>query len=342
MSTEPMSLALADDCKPLSSDEIDRVVDYVFSHRKEAIKGFLKEEDLKVSGKKEVLRARVREAIDSGKTDASDLVTLLDTIEGWGNQHVYLYQAPEGETKVWKSEARAKTRLKKIDHEGLFNRRRPLVLPDEPTLSAVEWSADRVRFIWIEKREWELRRVDLDRDVTADGIRLKAYEDRIARGVTMFDWNLATGEAALMIQRLPSGERYDEIRQRYEQAIEDAVQISNFTRRDVRKAIRKIEVSNEVTKRQVSHETQRGGRISFTSKSRKADVFDDPDLKKSRKALGQTASVLGNFYWIEAPPHLERGLHVKLYATDLRVGIFGECSEAEVQYVFSRIRHYCQ
>ena len=56
----------------------------------------------------------------------------------------------------------------------------------------------------------------------------------------------------------------------------------------------------------------------------------------------QTSSVLGNFYWIEAPPHLEQFLHVKLYATDQRVGIFGECSEAEVQYVLSRIRYYCQ
>ncbi len=37
MSTEPLSLALADDCKPLSPTEIDRVVDYVFVHRKKAI-----------------------------------------------------------------------------------------------------------------------------------------------------------------------------------------------------------------------------------------------------------------------------------------------------------------
>lgn len=342
MATESLVLAVADGCGPLAADEVTRVVDYVFAHRSAAIRDFLREEGLKVSGNKEGLRDRIREAIDDGTIDASALVNLLDTVEGWGNQHIYLYQAPDGETKTWKKQAQARNRLKKIGHEQLFNRRRPLVLPDEPTLSAVEWTQDRVRFIWVEKREWELRRSDLDPAADGNGIRFKAYEDKIARGITSFDWNLVTGEAALMIQRLPSGERYDDIRQRYEETIEDAVHVSNFTRRDVRKAIRKIEESKEASKRQVAIETQRGGRASFTSKGRKADVFDDPDLKKSRKAMGQTASVLGNFYWLEAAPHLERRLHVKLYATDQRVAIFGECSETEVKYVLSRVCHHCQ
>ncbi|NLX97793.1 MAG: hypothetical protein GXY83_16640 [Rhodopirellula sp.] len=342
MASESLVLAVADGCGPLAADDIDRVVDYVFAHRSDAIRAFLREEGLRVSGNKEGLQVRIREAIDDGTIDASSLVNLLDTVEGWGNQHIYLYQSPDGETNTWKKETQARKRLKKIGQEQLFNRRRPLVLPDEPTLSAVEWTRDRVRFIWVEKREWELRRSDLDPAADGNGIHFKAYEDKIARGITSFDWNLATGEAALMIQRLPSGERYDDIRQRYEETIEDAVHVSNFTRRDVRKAIRKIEESKETSKRQVAIETQRGGRASFTSKGRKADVFDDPDLKKSRKAMGQTASVLGNFYWLEASPHLERRLHVKLYATDQRVAIFGECSETEVKYVLSRVCHHCQ
>jgi hypothetical protein len=342
----PTPLELADGFKTLTPADISRLVDYVFAHRKDAIKDFLADDTLPANIKKDELRSRFEKAITAGEKDPPSLVSLLDSIEGWGNQHIYLYEAPEGETKIWRSETRAIARLKKMECENLFNRRRPLVLPDEPTLSSVEWTANRVRFIWVEKRDWELRREDLDQHAVkldeAGNIKLKAYESKASRGITSFDWNLTTGEAALMIQRLPSGERYDEIRLQYEQAIEDAVHIADFERRDIRKAIRKIENSIEVSKRQVAHETQHGGRISFTSKSRKADAYDDPDLKKSRKALGQTATVLGNFYWFEAPPQLERSIHVKLYATDRRIGIFGECSEREVQYVLSRIRNHCQ
>ena len=144
-----------------------------------------------------------------------------------------------------------------------------------------------------------------------------------------------------MIQRLPSGERYDVSRCVYEQQLEAMLALGNFTRLPVRRAIRSIEASGEVRKRQVAHETQRGGRASFTSKSRQLDAFEDPDLQKSRQALGgQTASVLGNFYWLPQPPYLERPIHVKLYASDRRVGIFGECTEGEVNYVLSRIRHH--
>jgi hypothetical protein len=335
---------LADNHVPISSDDRDRLIQYVFSHRKTAVQDFLRERSLPIHGTKGEIRDRVEDQIDANEVSAEDLIALLDRVEGWGNQHVYMYDAPEGEMRVWKSEARAKARLKKMGHEELFNKRIPLVLPEEPTLSSVEWSSERVRFIWIEKREWTQRREDLDQEGSAVGvpstISFKAYEDKIARGITSFDWNLLTGSATLLIQRLPSGERYDELRVNYESALEEAVHIGDFSRTKITKAIKKLEKSTEVRNRQIAHETQRGGRVQFTSKSRKEDAFEDPDLKSSRDALGQTSSVLGNFYWQEKLPHLSREIHTKLYATDQRTGIFGECTEEEVQYVLSRIRHF--
>ena len=338
MAIEQSELELVDESRRPGADELNRIVDYVFAHRKDAIKEFLREEDLQVSGTKFALRDRVAGALADGSLGPSDLIGLLDTIEGWGNQHVYLYEAPAGETRVWRSESRARHRLRQIDQEALFNRRRPLVLPDEPTLSSVAWSPQRVRFIWVEKRQWSLRRSDLDRE--EDGVLYKAYESKLARGITSFDWNLVAGHAALLIQRLPSGARYDEIRRRYEQALERAVHIGDFPRVKVSRAIKKLESSAEIRSRQVAHETQRGGLATFVSRGRESDAFDDPALRKSRDALGQTASVLGNFYWLEKQAALDRIIHTKLYAGDQRVGIFGECTESEVQYVLSRIRHF--
>ena len=337
-------VGLTDNHEPISSEIREQLLQYVFSHRKTTVQDFLRERNQPINGTKGEIRERLEDHIDANEVSAEDLIALLDRVEGWGNQHIYMYDAPAGEMKIWKSEAKAKERLKKIGHEELFNKRIPLVLPDEPTLSSVEWSAGRVRFIWIEKRKWTQRREDLDHDGSAIGVQhtisFKAYEDKVSRGITAFDWNLTTGAAALMIQRLPSGERYDEIRTNYESALEDAIHIGDFAPTKITKAIKRLEKSTEVRNRQVSHETQRGGRVQFTSKSRKVDAFEDPDLKSSRDALGQTSSVLGNFYWQEKLPHLAREIHTKLYAIDHRVGIFGECTEEEVQYVLSRIRYF--
>ena len=337
-------VGLADGHQPFDSSEIELLIQYVLSHKKNYVQQFLRDHNLPVSGTKEELKERLETQVSDEQIAPEDLVGLLNEVEGWGDQHIYLYESPPGETAVWKSEAKARARLDKLGAGDLFNKRLPVLIPDEPKLSSVEWSSTRVRFVWIEKREWTTRRADLDKPSEAvDGfskISFKAYEDRVTRGITTFDWNLATNSAALMIQRLPSGEHYDEIRREYENAIEDAVHLSDFARWAIAKAIKKLEKSVEVRNRQVAHETQRGGRVQYTSGSRKQDAFEDPDMKNSRDALGRTSSVMGNFYWQEKQPHLVREIHTKLYATDQRIGIFGECTEEEVQYVLSRIRHH--
>lgn len=323
----------------LTDEELGIIVEYLFGHRKAAIQSFLESYSLPKSGKKDELRTRVEEAVASGAISADDLVSLLDSIEGWGNQHVYLYSSPPGEQRIWKDETKARQRLKDGGAVSLLNHRRPLALPDKPTLSTVEWSKSHVRFVWVEKREWEMRLSD--EDVQEDGILYKAYRHQVSRGITTFDWNLLTGDAALMIQRLPSGEKYDEIRIAYEQELERFVKVSDFTRVRARRSIRKLEKSKETLNRQLHDETPGGGKAAFTSRGRKSDVNADKDLKKSRTALGtRTVSVLGNFYFLEKLPHIERNIHIKVYSKDQRVAIFGECLEEEVIYVLSRIRHH--
>lgn len=332
-------LAAVDGKASFSDGELEQLIEYVFGHRKFPIQGFLKKYGLAKTGKKDELQDRIQEALDDGTISPEELVGFLDHIEGWGNQHIYLYTSPPGEQKAWKKEATAKKRLKDAGAADLFNQRRPLILPDEPTLSTVEWSSGHVRFVWVEKREWEMRLNE--EDVEEDGILYKAYLPQLSRGITTFDWNLLTGDAALMIQRLPSGEKYGEIKIAYEAEIEKFVKLIDFTPVKVRRAIRKLEKAAEALNRQVDHETQAGGKASFTSKSRKTDAYEDKDLKKSRAALGgQTVSVLGNFYFLPKANKLERNIHVKVYSTDQRIGIFGECTEEEVAYVLSRIRQH--
>lgn len=68
------------------------------------------------------------------------------------------------------------------------------------------------------------------------------------------------------------------------------------------------------------------------------DVYKDPTIRRARKALGKSvAGRLDNFYW----PIQGRDIHIKLYAKDHRIGIFGECTAAEVESVLSEVRRYC-
>lgn len=328
-------------------EEFDQVLDYLFANTKDPISGFLQSLELPFSGNKDVLRERIVEAVRDGVTTQADIVDLLNRIEGWGNQHVYLYQTTTAQRQAWRTEGRARQRLARIDADGLMNQRLPIVLPEEPTLVSVEWSTDHIRFIWVEKRAFTKRREDLDQiesdsdDIDEPGtIIYKAFEGKVQRAVTTFDWNLANGNAALLIHQLQTGENYIDIRRQYEAAIDEAVGIAGFQRVRVSRAIQKLVDSDETRNRQVEEATEIGGQARLTSGGRADDITDDPGLVGARDGLGNAVPVMGNFYWLEAQPNLEREVRTKLYASDERVGIFKQCTETEVRHVLSRIRHF--
>src|SRR4051812_19197171 len=147
MGKQTKVLSAIDENTLFTEDEIGNLIEYIFGHRKLVIQGVLEERGLVKSGTKQDLRQRVSIALKQSALTVESLIELLDQVEGWGNQHIFLYTSPPGEQRVWKSEARARRRLGDAGEMELFNKKRPLILPETPTLSTVEWSAENVRFI---------------------------------------------------------------------------------------------------------------------------------------------------------------------------------------------------
>jgi hypothetical protein len=324
----------------LTDEDLKHVLDYLMAHKMEFAQRFLRERSLPFSGTKAVLRDRLKGYLDNEQVTGEELIELLNDIEGWGNQHIYLYKSPNQVIEQWRQRTAVEDRLKELGMIEQLNRRRPLILPSEPTLSTIEWTPDRIHFLWVEKRQWEERIPE--EDIERDDIVWKAYRRRTSRGLTSFDWDLVSGHAMLMIQRLPRGTKYNQIRDLFEKKLEPIIELKYFERIRVSPAIQSIEESGEVRRRQLAYETLRGGRARFTSANRAMDTYADPALERAGQALGgDKAGWLGNFYWHPVPGSIERELHSKLYALDQRVGIFGDRLEQEVRYVISRIRYYC-
>jgi hypothetical protein len=301
---------------------------------------FLRSRELVFSGTKDELRGRVEQYLREGAVQATDLVALLDSIEGWGDQHVYLYTASEALLAVLSDETRLRRELRNHGSDGVLNRRVPLIVPAVPTLSTVDWSAHRVRFLWVEKRLWRDRSPEEDRE---DGtFEFDAYQVKESRGVVSFSCDLVSGTAELLIQRLPSGNNYLAEKTRFETHLGELITISGLECCPISRAIKKIDEVKRIRKRSSELSTALGYRITYTSRSRKDDVYSDPDIRKARRALGKLAAGrLGNFY-MPTDDGNPREIHVKLYAKDQRVGIFGECTETEVRYVLSEVRRYCR
>ncbi|HEV8066783.1 MAG TPA: hypothetical protein VGP76_03535 [Planctomycetaceae bacterium] len=312
------------------------LLDVLFDHKMVWVQQLLKSKGLSAAGTKPDLRSRIKACLDNDLLATADLIDLLDTIEGWGDQHIYLYKASNSLIASLAGEANLKATLRKLHLLRLFNGRTPVVLPDEPALSAIQWSADRVRFVWVEKRIYRDPRDD--QSYVEGSIEYDAYEVKQSRGIVSFSCDLVSGLAELLIQRLPSGNNYRSEQQKYFKELSDICDVLQLTPHKISGAIKKIDQLKGVRKRSSQLMTARGAQVTYTSRSRKDDVYKDPSIRKARKALGASvAGRLGNFYW----PILGRDIHIKLYAKDQRIGIFGECTAAEVENVLSQIRGYC-
>ena len=165
-----------------------------------------------------------------------------------------------------------------------------------------------------------------------------AFEVLQSRGIVSFTCDLVSGLAELSVQRLPSGNAYVAEKNKYLLQLGRFFDVAKLSMQKVSGAIKKVDQAAGIRKRSSQLATALGYQVTYTSRSLKDDVYKDPTVRKARKALGSTVvGRLGNFYW----PISGRDVHIKLYAKDQHIGIFGECTEAEVTSVLSEIRGYC-
>lgn len=319
------------------------LLDCVLAHNLEFARSFLKEHDLPKSGTAAELRERLEAFLAEDDENAEVLTSYLDRIEGWGRQQVYLYKSKRGLSAKWKDEAKVRATLAKAEVEDLLNEARPILLPDERTLTSISWSKRRLRLVWTEARSWEERVEDEDYEAE-EGMYYRAYVSRHERGTLAFDWDLVSGDAMLMIQQLPRGTAYAEVRDELQTDMHPIIDLSDFSLVELQDAITSLNESAEVRVRQRALDTMGGSRVSMTSSSRGTGIREDPTLELVDEAIEDgVTGYLGNFYWLESQSkgNLSRDVHTTLYAKDHRVGVFGELPEKEVQYVLGRIRTHC-
>lgn len=320
----------------------ESVLDLLLDHKLEFVRQFLADHSIARSGTIAELRDRIGAALDSRSISVVDITRLLNHIEGWGDQQVYLFQPSRGASREWQSEDRIRAALDAKGLGDLLNATHPLLLPPTLTLTSVIWTTAQLRLVWVKRRDWEQRDADLDTQDKDKKIVWKAYHQRTSRAISAFDWDLTTGSAMLMLRSLPtSSNNYKPERDELFDAVNSIVDVQHLQPLNLKKAIANLDQSKEVRRRQLHHQTTRGGGARFTSSARSQDTNSDPDLEKSRRALGAASYIrMGNFYWLASNPNLSSELHTTISASEGRISIMGEHPEGAVRHVIGRIRHF--
>lgn len=317
---------------------LDLLLELVLSHKSAHIRPFLQAHEIASYGNKETTKQRLQEALKNHSFAPEDLVRLLNSIEEYGNQHVYLYRNDARDVlDEIRDIERFRRALNRAELIPLLNATRPLFLPRDPSLVSIHHDGSRLQAKWVQQD----RRIHFVREWEEGDSVFREYVKRVSRRVSLFRLEFATGQAELLLARLPSGEIYEEAKEKCVSDLALFLNWQTFTPLALGKAIIKIERSGEIDRRGCNFRTAAGGFVLLRSPDERHDYDKDPEIRNARGALSlKSAPFYGNFYWLDRGG-LKRRVHTHLYARDGGVGFFGEYIESEVDYVLQRIRHHC-
>ena len=331
--------------------EEERLIEFALGQKKEFLQALLKEKGLAFSGTKEQIRERVANYLKDEELTIQDLVNFLDSVEGWGDQSIYIYSAPTYLINQWrKDNSSLKESIRSAGWGKIINVKRTLFLPEEPELSTITLTDRLIQFTWVEKHEWFQRTRDFD-DVEGD-IVLRAFRRNLERRVTRFEVDLTTGICLMTIPKISNlptnaddGEdekklgKYEKIRDGFEEKLTKVLPISSFKKFSLKKTIEKLQESDEVMRRENVFETPDRSQIRLLSASSDIDTREDIRVEALRSKIpADTPGTAGNYKWLPSKGGLGREIGVKLYGLENRVAINVQCTEEEVRYVLSRIR----
>lgn len=149
-------------------NESEFLLNSVMAQKAQHAKALLGAKGLTKTGTKHELRERLSEALEDGTVTTDDLVEILDTVESWGRQHIFLYETPNAPSHI-KQKSGLQSTLSNIGWRINLNEPQNLIMPESKVLRLVSLSDNILRVEWIETRKWTERVQDQDYSEEIDG-----------------------------------------------------------------------------------------------------------------------------------------------------------------------------
>ena len=175
-------------------DVINKIV---LSQGNDFIKELLRQYSIKIGKTKKDFAKNLIEAVDS-ETLTQEMIELwLGDIEGWGSQHLYLFEAPKIDTK------KIVNLIDKSGYKDLLLKGHSYEFPDQFTLSGIELDDASLSLVWhLGKESWpRSRSKDFKDDIDGDSYRFDAYRLKMDRSVMRFHWRFIDDHCVILIHR---------------------------------------------------------------------------------------------------------------------------------------------
>jgi len=343
---------------PEEIDALKRLVDGVIrAQGNRFIKELLRKKNIQIGDTKEDFKANLDGAINKGNLRLEEVDEWLKSVEGWGNQHVYLYNlSPTLRKNLTIAKIRERVRAHG-DLEKVWEAPTVLEFPDEPKLTSISYIDSVLRLVWHEASPtWiELPDKNYIEQEGIDTIEYRAFLKIERRIITRFEAHPSYGLAALFVPT-PVDER------EHQTAINEArrvigllldlpallrgqCEISVVSRNLDQQNLPNNRTPNPPVKTQKSRLTSGAAYVEFAATSTNKAFWESQAVRNVRNSVRTPQQLLafkgteGSFIFQEEIG-LTRPLRAQLYGEGNRVRLWAQMDAEEVWTILRKIETY--
>ncbi|MDP2885123.1 MAG: hypothetical protein Q8P51_08915 [Ignavibacteria bacterium] len=322
------------------------------------VKELLRNKDIRIGENKNDFERNLTEAIQTGALRLDDVKNWLKDVEGWGNQHVYLYKISTTLRKdLTKPKIRA--RVESAGLKELWDKETVLEFPDEPQLSSIAFDDLALRLLWQESSPgWTAEpEKNYEKEEGLDMYEYRAYRKIETRAITRFEAHLDTGIAGLFIANPIQDEEHQKAFNKAKRVIGLLMNFQSLERAqvDISAVSRNLDQGNipnsnnqvPEVKAQRSRLASGGAYVEFAANSKDKAYWEEPAIQNVRKAVKtqQLKAFHGgdgvfNFQASSDPGGLTRTLRVQLYGDGNRVRLWAQMNADEVWTILAKLCRY--
>jgi hypothetical protein len=298
-----------------------------------------------IGSNKEEFEANLNQAIENGVVTMTHIEQWIHSVEGWGNQHIYLYNLSSALKKEL-TEDKILARVKAARLGKLWNANTTMTFPEEPHLTSISFTDNVLRLVWQEASPgWT---PDLEKNFTRqeglDFYEYRAFRRVERRTITRFEARVKDGLAGLFIPDPMQGPGHQAAREEAMRVIARLLDLPSLENGTVRVAqVSKnldqsnIPQNNGVTvavKTQKSRLSSGGAYVEFAAHSSNKAYWEEQAVQDVRKSVRNDQLEFfqgeGVFLFGEGVTGLNRPLRVQLYGDQNRIRLWAQMDVSEV------------
>lgn len=309
------------------------------------IKELLRRRKIKIGATKSDFVNNMMQAIEDGTLRRWDVDQWLDEVEGWGDQHVYLFRVPSdlANDPIWSSRTIQQRKLEKAGFGKQWNALASLEYPRKRKLTGIYSDGSAMRFVWHEGLDSWVRdkSKDYTDEIDGDEYEFRAHRKQAERWVMRFEIRPREKMAAVFMQIPWSPEGHAEAVSEVRATVAPIVDFGRLSPFSVSKAIKDLDSSSLAAetpsaggvKPQLTRLSGAGAYIEFASNSDRS-YQDFAPVREVRRALkpGNFKGQSGIFRFSpSATEQLQREIKVQLYGADYpRIRLWAQMKSMEV------------